>query len=147
MSRQLALTLRLGVHSLFLHKLRAGLAVLGIVIGITAVIWLVALGEGVSYQAQRQIEQLGATSIMVRSVKPAQNSSESGRSMFVSYGILREDYKRFVSNIPWLDQIVPMREIRQEVRHDDQSSECRLVGCTAAYLPLNHLNVRRSEFH
>ena len=146
MSRQLALTFRLGVHSLFLHKLRAGLAVLGIVIGITAVIWLVALGEGVSYQAQRQIEQLGATSIMVRSVKPAQNSSETSRSMFVSYGILREDYKRFVSNIPWLDQIVPMREIRQEVRYDDQSNECRLVGCTAAYLPLNHLNVRRGRF-
>ena len=42
-------TLRLGLKSLLLHKLRSGLAILGIFIGVTAVIWLVAMGEGVSY--------------------------------------------------------------------------------------------------
>ena len=47
-------TLRLGLKSLLLHKLRASLAILGIFIGVTAVIWLVAMGEGVSYQAQLQ---------------------------------------------------------------------------------------------
>ena len=44
--QKILLTLRLGFFSLLLHKLRSGLAVLGILIGITAVIWLVALGEG-----------------------------------------------------------------------------------------------------
>ena len=39
-------TLRLGLKSLLLHKLRSGLAILGILIGVTAVIWLVAMGEG-----------------------------------------------------------------------------------------------------
>ncbi len=147
MWKRLLLTLRLGIYSLLLHKLRSALAVLGIVIGITAVIWLVALGEGVSYQAQLQIEQLGATNIMVISKKPPQNSSDSGRrALFVSYGVLRDDYRRFVSNIPWLQQIVPMREIQQEVRYDDKKSECRLVGCTPEYLPLNHLNLRRGRF-
>ena len=60
----------MGFKSLMLHKLRSGLAMLGILIGVTAVIWLVALGEGVSYQAQQQIKELGATNIIVRSVKP-----------------------------------------------------------------------------
>ncbi len=147
MWKRLIRTFRLGIYSLLLHKLRSGLAVLGIFIGIVAVIWLVAIGEGVSYQAQKQIEQLGATNIMVRSIKPPQNSSDSGRrSLFVSYGILRSDYRRFVSNIPWLKQIVPMREIRQEARYDDRKSECRLVGCTAEYLTLNHLQMRRGRF-
>ena len=45
-------TFRLGIYSLLLHKLRSALAILGILIGITAVIWLGAMGEGVSYQAQ-----------------------------------------------------------------------------------------------
>lgn len=147
MWKRLTRTFRLGIYSLLLHKLRSGLAVLGIFIGIVAVIWLVAIGEGVSYQAQKQIEELGATNIMVRSIKPPQNSSDSGRrSLFVSYGILRSDYRRFVSNIPWLKQIVPMREIRQEARYDDRKSECRLVGCTAEYLTLNHLQMRRGRF-
>ena len=57
-------TLQLGFKSLLLHKLRTGLAMLGILIGVTAVVWLVALGEGVSYQAQQQIKELGATNII-----------------------------------------------------------------------------------
>ena len=90
-------TIRIGISSLLLHKLRSGLAVLGILIGITAVIWLVAMGEGVSYQAQQQIKDLGANNIIVRSVKPAQvSSSGSGRSLFLEYGLLRDDYRRIL---------------------------------------------------
>src|SRR5688572_30011523 len=92
-------TFRLGLKSLLLHKLRSGLAVLGIMIGVTAVIWLVAMGEGVSYQAQQQIKDLGATNVIVRSIKPPQQSSSTaGRSMFLEYGLLRDDHKRIVSN-------------------------------------------------
>jgi putative ABC transport system permease protein len=36
--------------SLLVHKMRASLAALGIFIGTTTVIWLVAMGEGVSYR-------------------------------------------------------------------------------------------------
>ena len=63
-------TFQVGLKSLLLQKLRAGLAALGIFIGTATVIWLVAMGEGVSYQAQQQIKELGATNIIVRSIKP-----------------------------------------------------------------------------
>ena len=43
--------------SLRLHFLRSVLAAVGVLIGVTAVIWLVALGEGVSYQAQQLIKE------------------------------------------------------------------------------------------
>ena len=71
-------TFRIGIFSLLLHKLRSGLAVLGILIGIAAVIWLVAMGEGVSHQAQEQIKDLGARNVIVRSVKPAQQTTQGG---------------------------------------------------------------------
>ncbi len=140
-------TLRLGVYSLFLHKLRSGLAVLGILIGITAVIWLVAMGEGVSYQAQQQIKDLGANNIIVRSVKPPQQTSNPGRGgMFMEYGVLREDYRRIMSNLPFIDQAVPMREIRREVRSDSRKLEARVVGCTPEYMDVNHLTMDRGRF-
>ncbi len=59
-------TLKLGLKSLLLQKMRSVLAALGIFIGTTTVIWLVAMGEGVSYQAQQQIMELGATNIILR---------------------------------------------------------------------------------
>ena len=81
MIARLLQTIRLGIFSLLLHKLRSALAVLGILIGITAVIWLVAMGEGVSYQAQQQIKDLGANNIIVRSVKPAEQTSTPRRQL------------------------------------------------------------------
>lgn len=140
-------TLRLGIYSLLLHKLRSGLAVLGILIGITSVIWLVAMGEGVSYQAQQQIKDLGANNIIIRSVKPPQQgSAATGRSMFLEFGILRDDFKRIKSNIPMIDKAVPLREIRREVRYNERTAEVRLVGCTPEYFTLNHLRMARGRF-
>ena len=139
--------LRLGIGSLMLHKLRSALAVLGILIGVTAVIWLVAMGEGVSYQAEQQIKDLGATNVIVRSVKPPQESTRAGGSMFIVYGLLREDYDRIMSNVPTIRQAVPMREISpREVRNLDRVLDVKLVGCTPEYLPLNHLRMARGRF-
>ncbi len=63
-------TIQLGVKSLWLHPLRSLLTVLGIFIGVASVIWLLAISKGIGDEAQRQIESLGADTIIVRSVKP-----------------------------------------------------------------------------
>jgi len=138
--------IRLGFRSLMLHKLRSALAVLGILIGVTAVIWLVAMGEGVSFQAQQQIKDLGATSIIIRSVKPADESTlETSSRMGISYGLLREDYDRLLSNVPTITRAVPMREISREVRHHDRVIDGQLIGCTPDYFGLNRLPIARGR--
>ena len=139
MIARFARTLFYSFKSLFLHKLRAGLAVLGILIGVTAVIWLVALGEGVSYQAQQQIKELGATNIILKSVKPS-TSSSSGRSFIVEYGLTRDDYERVLDGVPTIQRAVPMREITSNVRAGVQDVDVQLIGCTAAYFDINNLN-------
>ena len=139
-------TLRLGVKSLLLHKLRSVLAVLGIMIGVTAVIWLVAMGEGVSYQAQQQIKDLGAENIIIRSIKPSGQSSGMASSMFVSYGVLRDDFKRIVTTIPTVKRATPLRELSKEARYIEHTAEIRLVGCTPSYLPMNNLRMAKGRF-
>ncbi len=71
--------LKLGMKSLLLHKLRSGLTVLGIVFGVAAVISMLAVGEGSSRDAQERIQQLGATNIIIRSVKPSEETQAAGR--------------------------------------------------------------------
>ena len=138
--------IRLGFRSLMLHKLRSGLAVLGILIGVTAVIWLVAMGEGVSFQAQQQIKDLGATSIIVRSIKPADESTlDTGSRMGISYGLLRQDYDRLVANVPTIERAVPMREISREVRHRDRSIDGQVIGCTPDYFEINRLPIAQGR--
>ncbi len=137
--------LRLGIGSLMLHKLRSALAVLGILIGVTAVIWLVAMGEGVSYQAQQQIKDLGATSIIVRGIKPPQERTRNKDNFFLSYGLLRDDYDRIRTNVPAVRQVVPMREVSKEVCNRDHIVDAKLIGCTPEYLAINHLRVERGR--
>ena len=55
------------MRSLWLHKLRAALSVLGIVIGTSAVIALMAFGKGSMQDALDDIKRQGATNIIVRS--------------------------------------------------------------------------------
>ena len=47
-------TLRIGVKSVLLHPLRSLLTMLGIFIGVASVIWLLAIGAGISQKAQEQ---------------------------------------------------------------------------------------------
>lgn len=145
--RTLIQTFRLGVKSVLLHKLRSALTILGILIGVTAVIWLVAMGEGISYQAQEQIKSLGATSIIIRSMKPIipLPPGDSGSFVF-PYGLLREDYTRLTESIPAVIQAVPMKEIRQSVNFGDRVLDARIVGCTSDYLDLNQLQMDFGRF-
>src|SRR5437660_3736759 len=77
----------LALRSLWLHKLRAFLSVLGIIIGVLAVITLMAVGEGSMKDALEDIERQGATNIIVRSIKPPDDSSGQRATRIANYGI------------------------------------------------------------
>lgn len=138
-------TLRLGFKSLFLHKLRSALAMLGILIGVTAVIWLVALGEGVSFQAQKQIQELGARNVIVKSIKPPVVGG-GDRTFFIVYGLKLDDFRRFQETVPNIEAIVPMREVSREFRNGGQVLNGQLIGCTPEYAAINHLELDRGGF-
>src|SRR5262245_39468127 len=79
----------LALRSLWLHQLRTALSVLGIIIGNVAVIILVAFGEGTKREALEQINKLGPTNIVVRSVKPPDSAASAGgpRGFVSAYGL------------------------------------------------------------
>ena len=139
-------TVDLGVKSLLVQKMRAGLAALGIFIGTSTVIWLVAMGEGVSYRAQQQILELGAKNVIVRTKQPNAGSEEDASSRVKTYGLLRADFRRIVENIPNIRRAIPMRELKFELRLDDRTADTKLVGCTEDYLELNRLEIARGRW-
>ncbi len=138
-------TLTLALRSLWLHKLRAFLSVLGIIIGTGAVISLMAFGEGTMHDALEDIKRAGATNIIIRSVKPSDDSSSSRRSMMIKYGLDASDYKGF-KMIDSVIRSVPMRIFPQEIRRFHRMHNGRVVGTTQAYQDVNKLNVVRGRF-
>jgi len=137
---------RLGVRSLWLHPLRSSLTILGILVGVASVIWLLAIGEGISIAAQRQIESLGADNIIVRSIKPRRDTSDADVGGVVQYGLTRRDFERLLATIPTIDRALPVRELKREFRRQDRLVDGRLVGCTPEYAAINHLDIDRGRF-
>src|SRR6187200_3620423 len=135
-------TLKLSIRSLLMHPLRSALTVLGIFIGVSSVIWLLALGEGISRAAQEQISSLGALNILVRTVKPSgDEASDAG------YGLTRADYVRLIATVPTISKAIPMRIIPSvEFRNKSRKIEGRLVGTTPDYAEVTRLSVDRGRF-
>src|SRR5947208_14220189 len=64
---ELVATIRIALRALSRNKLRSGLTMLGIIIGVGAVIAMVALGQGAQEQVQQQIAALGSNMLFVMS--------------------------------------------------------------------------------
>jgi putative ABC transport system permease protein len=137
----------LALRSLVLNWLRSSLSVLGIIIGNVAVITLLAFGEGSKQDALEDIRRQGATNIIIRSVKPADDAaSAAGRRSFVaSYGVTQRDYEQFLA-IPEIVRSVRMRVFPQEVRTEGKMFNGRLVGTLPEYAEVTKIELARGRF-
>lgn len=135
----------LAVRSLWLHKLRAALSVLGIVIGTAAVISIMAFGEGSMQDALNDIKRMGATNIIVSSVKPSEEMASQRTSFIATYGLKYLDYERF-KIYDSVVGIVPMRIFQQKVRRLERSHSGYVVGTTAHYQNVNQIKLVSGRF-
>src|SRR3990172_2156428 len=145
---RIARTFKLGIKSLLVHKLRSGLTMLGLVFGVFSVIAMLAIGEGSKREALEQIRQLGANTIIVRSVKPPEDSSQNvGRSSYVAeYGLKYTDFNRVADTVPSVTSAIPIREMRKQFWYLHRSLDGRLVATTRRYIEANRLEMARGRW-
>ena len=137
--------LELALRSLWLHKLRSFLSMLGIIIGTSAVIILMSFGEGSEKDVLDDIKRLGTTNIIARSVKPPEDPNANRRQMVATYGITYDDVEMF-RTIPSITRMVPMRIFPQETRRGSKSHNSRVVATTPQYADVNELKTRQGRF-
>jgi putative ABC transport system permease protein len=146
MLRFLLETFLLGLKNLRLHKLRSLLTALGIIFGVTAVIIMVAIGEGAKRQALEQIQKLGARNILVRSVKPPESSEAGHRTQrLLVYGLTQDDYAR-LQTMPDIDLLVPLRDTEQLVTRGDVRAQANAIGTTPDIFNVINLHLDRGSF-
>lgn len=106
---------------------------------------MLSVGEAARYQAIRQIEELGATNISVRSIKPTEDTKEAKREGVLSYGLTNEDCERIRSTVPTVTMVVAIREFRKELRYLEHKLEGRVVAAPPEYFALNGLSLSRGR--
>ena len=140
---------RLGLKSLWLHRLRSLLTALGIVFGVCSVIAMLAIGEGASFEAQEQIKNLGSQNILLRSVKPPEEQKVTDRgsqSSVLQYGINYLDAKRIQSTIPGVTVVLPARIIREYVWNISRRVDCEVVSTVPWYPEMRNHRVAAGRF-
>ncbi len=143
-------TIRLGLTNLRLHLLRSVLTALGIILGVAAVIAMVAIGEGSTRQALIDIERLGARNIIVRSQRPpetAQVGNSQGRSsMVIRYGVTRADLEVIRQNFPDASCLVPLKEVGGQVLRNERRKTSQAYGTTPDLLRVARLGIDRGRY-
>jgi putative ABC transport system permease protein len=127
-------TARLALKSLALHKFRALLTALGVVIGVAAVIAMLSISEGARRETLDQIRVLGVNNVRIKSVKPVasdrRQQDQQNQNWILRYGLTRKELLHFKELSPDIDKVVPLREIRQEVWAGDLKTDIKVVGTT-----------------
>ena len=108
------------------HKLRSFLTILGVVIGITAVIILMSVGKGTEATILNQISGLGANMIMVR---PGSSNSGGIRGGFGSASTLTlEDANAIAANVTNINGVAPTTSLRHAGGRRKSKYECPGYG-------------------
>ncbi len=122
-------TVKLGLKSLWMHRLRSTLTTLGIIFGVSSVIAMLAIGEGASKAAQEQIARLGSLNIIIKTIKPPEDEEASSQSeSMVEYGLTYIDAERFRNGIPDVEVVVPIRRFSQHVWYRNRRVAIEIIG-------------------
>ncbi|TVQ60769.1 MAG: FtsX-like permease family protein [Phycisphaerales bacterium] len=141
-------TVKLGLNNLRLHMLRSVLTALGIILGVTAVITMVSIGEGSKRQALDQLESLGARNIIVRSQQPPDAADGGGgrRAWASRYGITREDLVALRANFPDAEAIVPLKSVGSQLLNEERRITSQAFGTTPELRSVANLRVARGRY-
>lgn len=148
MKSGLARTIKTGVNSLLLHKLRSLLTTLGVLFGTGSVIAMLAIGEGASYEAQEQIKNMGSQNVILRSIKPPEdpNQNSNSTSRVIRYGLTDDDLDRIESTFPGVKRVVPMRVLPKEVRFGETVVQPRVIATRPVYIEVTGRMVWEGRF-
>jgi len=140
-------TVKLGVKSLWMHKLRSTLTMLGIIFGVSSVIAMLAIGEGASRDAQEKIAQLGSRNIIIKTVDPPEDQSAGGQQQTLKeYGLTYADAERFRNGIPDVQVIVPNRRLSQQAQYRTRRVAIEVIGTVPWYPEISNVRVKYGRF-
>ncbi|MFN2326731.1 MAG: ABC transporter permease [Gemmatimonadales bacterium] len=122
--------IKVAFQSIRANKLRAILTMLGVIIGVGAVIAVVALGTGAQRAVEAQIQALGA---QLLTVSPGQ-SFMGGRASDVRVSLTIDDAEALKLQARGLAAVVPEMERSLQIKYGNQNFNMRVLGTTEDYV-------------
>ena len=132
-------TLKMALNSLKVNKLRSALTSLGIIIGVSAVIIMLAIGTGASEKVQANMESMGSNMLTIR--------SSSARTGGVSLGVgtrpslTMKDATAIQKMVAGIDAVAPASNESKQLMYGNQNWQTTVYGTTPPYLYIRNYEV------
>jgi putative ABC transport system permease protein len=137
-------SVRIALTALFANKLRSILTMLGIIIGVGAVIAMVSVGMGVRQQVQTSIASLGSNMLIV---SPGSSSSGGLRGAAGSNVKLKYDDSEAIKNkIKNIDYVSPTVSNSYQIVNGNQNWNSTVQGVTPDFMAIRSLTVGTGSF-
>ena len=127
--------------NLFRNKTRTLLTSLGIIIGITSVIILIAITNGAKSVIETQLTSLGAKTIMLKPFVRTASGQTTGRGQNFT-----EEELELIKSLDSVDYLAPIVKASQEVNYRSISNVIALVGSNADFAAINDWNTKSGSF-
>jgi putative ABC transport system permease protein len=127
-------TLRLALRALARNKLRSGLTMLGIIIGVGAVIAMVGIGQGADRQIQQQIANMGSNMLMVMSGSVNRGGLRMGFG--ATKTLVYEDLQAILRECPAVAAAAPGTQTSSQVVFGNDNWATRIVGTEPQYFTI-----------
>lgn len=133
------------LHSLTSNKVRSGLTILGIVVGIASVIAMIAIGEGSQASIEQSIQAAGSNLLTI-SPSAAGQSGPGPRSFGASVQSLTREDAEELAGLPLISGVAPSAQGQAQLIADGANANVQLVGVTPAYAAVTGLTVLNGSF-
>ena len=135
-------SIRISFRALLANKLRSGLTMLGIIIGVAAVVALMAIGRGATRSVTSTVEGLGSNLI---SVSSARNVRQTGVSAIPS-PLYYSDYQAIAKDTSNVVGIAPIYQTSAQVMYGANQSQFSITGVTPVFSAVNAYTVAQGRF-
>ena len=135
---------RVALKALTRNKMRTGLTMLGMIIGVAAVITVVALGNGTQKQIEEQISSAGTNMIMVRAGNFARGGVHGG--IGTSTALTEKDVDAIRKQVPSAQYIAAGVNTREQVVASNQNWSTRIQGTDVDYPVIRFWPMKYGEF-
>lgn len=137
-------SISVALEGLAANKMRAALTMLGIIIGVSAVITMLALASGASSQMMQRIQQMGTNVLIVMS---GQTKSGAVRGGFGSMETLTlDDCNAIATKCRAIAKTAPEVSSTAQVKFENKNTSTTILGTTPDYLDIRNYKVEKGKF-
>jgi putative ABC transport system permease protein len=133
------------LHSLTANKVRSGLTILGIVVGIASVIAMVAIGQGSQASIEQSIQAAGSN-ILTVSPSAGGQQGPGARSFGMNVESLTREDAEALTGLSLITGVAPAVQGQGQLVAPETNANAQFLGVTASYAKVKGLTVASGSF-